>query len=58
MVIIVPVLGVMFGQLGGLLVINVPLVLISAVVLAALDFILVYFGARMFQRETILTKWR
>jgi ABC-2 type transport system permease protein len=58
MVIIVPVLGVMFGQLGGLLVINVQLVLVSAVVLAALDFILVYFGARLFQRETILTKWR
>lgn len=58
MVIIVPVLGVMFSQLGGLLVINVQLVLVSAVVLAALDFILVYFGARLFQRETILTKWK
>ena len=37
---------------------NVQLVLVSAVVLAALDFILVYFGARLFQRETILTKWK
>jgi ABC-2 type transport system permease protein len=58
MVVIVPVLGVMFAQLGGLLVVNVPLVLISAVLLAAVDAVLIYFGARMFQRETILTKWR
>ena len=58
MVVIVPVLGVMFAQLGGLLVVNVPLVLISAVVLAAIDAVLIYFGARMFQRETILTQWR
>ncbi len=58
MVIIVPVLAVMFAQIAGILVINVTLVLVSALVLAALDLILVYFGARMFQRETILTKWR
>jgi ABC-2 type transport system permease protein len=58
MVIIVPVLGVMFAQIGGLMVINVQLVLVSAVVLALIDAFLVYLAAKIFQRETILTKWR
>jgi ABC-2 type transport system permease protein len=58
MVIIVPVMAVMFAQIGGLIVVNVQLVLVSALVLALIDVFLVYMGARMFQRETILTKWR
>ena len=58
MVIIVPLLGVMFAQLGGLLVINAQLMWISAAVLLAADLVLIYFGARLFQRETILTRWK
>ena len=58
MVVIVPVLGVMFGQIGGLFVINAQFVWISALVLLVIDGVLVYLGARLFQRETILTQWR
>ena len=58
MVVIVPILGVMFGQIGGLFVINAQFVWISALVLLVLELGLVYFGARLFRRETILTQWR
>ncbi len=58
MVVIVPLLMLLFGQVGGLLVMNVQLVTIVAVALVAIDVALIYMGARLFQRETILTKWK
>jgi ABC-2 type transport system permease protein len=58
MVVIVPILGVMFGQLGGLFVINTQFVWIAALLLLALDVLMVYAATRLFQRETILTQWR
>ena len=47
-----------FGQLAGLFIINRQLVLLSALVLIVLDAILVYLAVRLFQRETILTRWK
>lgn len=57
-VLIVPVLALLFGQVAGLLVINLQLMLVVIAVLIALDIALIYLGARMFQRETILTRWK
>lgn len=57
-VLIVPIMAVMFAQIGGLLVINRDLMMISAFVMLALDAVLIYLGARLFQRETILTRWK
>jgi ABC-2 type transport system permease protein len=58
MVIVVPLLGLLFGQVAGLLVLNAALMVAVAAVLAVVDAGLVYLGARLFQRETILTQWR
>ena len=58
MVVIVPILGVMFAQLGGLFVINTQFVWIAALLLLALDALMVYVATRLFQREKILTQWR
>jgi ABC-2 type transport system permease protein len=58
MVIIVPLLGLLFGQIAGVLVLNVQLMLGVAAVLAVMDVGLIYVGARWFQRETILTQWK
>jgi ABC-2 type transport system permease protein len=58
MVIIVPVLALLFGQIAGVLVLNVQLMVGVAVALALLDLGLIYLGARWFQRETILTQWK
>jgi ABC-2 type transport system permease protein len=58
MVLIVPLLGVFFGQVAGLILIDVTFVLLSIAVVLLADVGLVYLGVGLFQRETILTKWR
>jgi ABC-2 type transport system permease protein len=58
MVVIIPVLAVFFGQIGGLFIINRQFVLISALVLLLVDGLLVYLAVKLFQRETILTRWK
>ena len=58
MVVLIPILAVFFGQLAGMFVINRQLILISAVVLALVDAVAVYLAVRLFQRETILTRWK
>ena len=55
---IVPIMLVLFGQIAGIVVLNVKLVLLSALVLALLDVGLVWLTARLFKRETILTGWK
>ncbi len=57
-ILIVPVLGLLFGQVAGLLVINMTVMLITIAVLILADIGLIYLGARLFQRETILTRWK
>ena len=58
MVVIIPVLAFFFGQLAGLFVINRQLVIMVALLLALLDVGLVYLAVSLFQRETILTRWK
>ena len=57
-VIIVPVLGLFFGQISGLFLINRNIILIMAVVLFAIDAGVLFLAVRLFQRETILTRWK
>jgi ABC-2 type transport system permease protein len=57
-VVIVPILGLFFGQVSGLLIFNNTLVLIMALVLVVLDAIMIQVAIRLFQRETILTRWK
>ncbi len=58
MVLIVPLLAVLFGQIAGVLVINTAFMAMAVVFLALADIGLIYLGANLFQRETILTKWK
>jgi ABC-2 type transport system permease protein len=55
---IVPIMGLFFGQVSGLLIINKQIVLILALVLLVIDAIMVQIAIRLFQRETILTRWK
>jgi ABC-2 type transport system permease protein len=57
-VVILPLLAVFFGQIAGLFVLNSALILIMCVVLALVDILMVYLAIRLFQRETILTRWK
>ena len=58
MVVILPVLVAFFGQLAGLFLINRQLILASGGVLILLDAVMIYLAVRLFQRETILTRWK
>lgn len=55
---VLPVVGLFIGQMSGFLLINERFVLWMAVVLAVLDAILFYFAIQVFQRETILSRWK
>lgn len=57
-VIIVPVLGLFFGQISGLFLLNRNIILIMAAVLIVVDAGVLYLAVRLFQRETILTRWK
>jgi ABC-2 type transport system permease protein len=55
---ILPILGLVFAQLAGLIVINVLVMLSFIGGMALLDVGLIYLGASIFQREKILTRWK
>ncbi len=57
-VLILPVMMVLFGQIAGLVVLDIKLVLISAAVLLLADVGLIWLAARLFRREYILTGWK
>jgi len=57
-VVIVPLLAIVFAQIAGLIVLNLQFMLTALVVLAVLAALLIAAGARLFQREIILTKWK
>jgi ABC-2 type transport system permease protein len=57
-VIIIPILAVFFGQIAGVFILNSTLILFLCVVLLLIDILMVYLAVRLFQRETILTRWK
>lgn len=57
-VVVVPMLAIIFGQLAGVIVLNLTFMLIAIAILLMIDIGLIYLGAQLFQRETILTKWK
>lgn len=57
-VVIVPLLAIIFGQLGGVITLNLQFMLIAIVVIAVADVGLGYLAVRLFQREAILTRWK
>jgi ABC-2 type transport system permease protein len=57
-VIILPVLGLFFGQLSGLFLINRQLIALFCLALLLLDALMISLAVRLFQREAILTRWK
>jgi ABC-2 type transport system permease protein len=58
MVVILPVLVGFFGQVAGIFVLNAHLISIVAVIMLALDVVMLFLTTRVFQREQILTRWK
>jgi ABC-2 type transport system permease protein len=56
--VMLPVLALFFGQILGLFALNVTTMLIFALILLSIDAVMVVLGVKLFQRETILTRWR
>lgn len=57
-VMVIPVLAVFFGQLAGLFLIDNRIILIGALLMIVVDVLITYLAVRLFQRETILTRWQ
>ena len=56
--IILPLLGLMFAQIAGTLVVTTSLVWLLSLIILILDVIAMYFCVQLFARETILTRWK
>ena len=56
--VVLPIILLLMGQSFGLFLLSSELVLVTAVVLIILDAFLFYLTVKMFQRETILTRWK
>lgn len=55
---VLPVVGLFIGQMTGLIMLNERFILWMAAVLLVLDAVLFYFAIQVFQRETILSRWK
>ena len=58
MLVILPLLALFFGQIAGLVLVNQRLILWIAIALVFIDTGLLAFAVQLFQRETILTRWK
>jgi ABC-2 type transport system permease protein len=56
--VILPIAGLLVGQLFGALTLTVALVAAMAVGLVVVNALLVWLGVALFDRETILTRWK
>ncbi len=57
-IIILPLMVLFIGPLVGFIQLNVTTFIIVALITLVLDVVLVYLGVKLFQRETILTRWK
>jgi len=56
--IIILVLGSFFGQVSGLFVLSTTLISVVAFVMLAFDVLMIYLASQVFDRESILARWR
>jgi ABC-2 type transport system permease protein len=56
--VVLPLLILLFGPMVGLIMLNSTTFWISSAIVALIDVGLVYLGVALFQRETILTRWK
>jgi ABC-2 type transport system permease protein len=56
--VVLPLLGLFFGQVSGLILLDTTLIVWMAIGLLALDAVLLVFAVQLFQRESVLTRWK
>lgn len=57
-VVILPLLAIFFAQIAGLIYLNRYIVLLISLAVLIVDAGMLYISVRLFQRETILTRWK
>ncbi len=57
-IIILPLLLLFFGRITGIFLVDRQFILWISLVLMILDILMIYLAVRLFQRETILTRWK
>lgn len=57
-VFVVPIILLSLGVILGKVFLNVSLVVLTSLIVLAFDCALLYFAIKLFQRETILTRWK
>ncbi len=55
---VVPIVALSIAVLAGKIFLSVAMVIMAAAVTLALDCLALYFAIKLFQRETILTRWK
>ena len=55
---VIPIIALSIVVLAGKIFLSVPMVFVAAAVTLALDCLALYFAINLFQRETILTRWK
>lgn len=55
---VIPIIALSIVVLAGKIFLSVPMVVMAAAVTLALDCLALYFAIKLFQRETILTRWK
>lgn len=55
---VIPIIALSIVVLAGKIFLSVPMVFVAAAVTLALDCLALYFAIKLFQRETILTRWK
>ena len=56
--VILPLILLIVGQSTGLILIDQRLIIVIGLIVAVLDVVLLYLSVKLFQRETILTRWK
>jgi len=57
-VVMLPLLVLFFGQIAGFIYLNSQLMLVLALAMLVIDALVVFLAIQLFQRETILTRWK
>jgi ABC-2 type transport system permease protein len=55
---VVPIVAFSLVVLAGKVFLSVPMVILAAAITLMLDCVVLYFAVKLFQRETILTRWK
>ncbi len=55
---VLPIVGLFTGQMQGLFYLRLPAVFVAAVALAVIDIVILGLGVALFDRETILVRWK